>query len=89
MKPYYDHAGITIYHGDCREILPSLPKVENTHIEPFVKKGAALTTPMTNHETELTPGWPEHREWCRPGIAGQSAHRRGPQSLRESRLRRQ
>ncbi len=22
IKPYYDHAGITIYHGDCREILP-------------------------------------------------------------------
>lgn len=21
MKPYYEHAGITIYHGDCREIL--------------------------------------------------------------------
>lgn len=19
MKPYYDHAGITIYHGDCRD----------------------------------------------------------------------
>ena len=24
MKPYYQHAGITIYHGDCREVLPSL-----------------------------------------------------------------
>lgn len=24
-KPYYEHAGITIYHGDCREVLPSLP----------------------------------------------------------------
>ena len=24
MKPYYEHAGITIYHGDCREILPRL-----------------------------------------------------------------
>ena len=24
MKPYYDHAGITIYHGDCREILPEI-----------------------------------------------------------------
>lgn len=24
MKPYSDHAGITIYHGDCREILPTL-----------------------------------------------------------------
>ena len=22
MKPYYDQDGITIYHGDCREILP-------------------------------------------------------------------
>ena len=24
MKPYYDEDGITIYHGDCREILPGL-----------------------------------------------------------------
>ncbi len=24
MKPYYEHAGITIYHGDCREVLPAL-----------------------------------------------------------------
>jgi DNA modification methylase len=22
MRPYYEHGGITIYHGDCREILP-------------------------------------------------------------------
>jgi hypothetical protein len=21
LKPYYDHAGITIYHGDCRELI--------------------------------------------------------------------
>lgn len=24
MRPYYDHGGITIYHGDCREVLPTL-----------------------------------------------------------------
>lgn len=24
MKPYYEHGGITIYHGDCRDVLPSL-----------------------------------------------------------------
>lgn len=24
MRPYYDQSGVTIYHGDCREILPSL-----------------------------------------------------------------
>lgn len=24
MTPYYDEGGITIYHGDCREVLPTL-----------------------------------------------------------------
>lgn len=24
MTPYYDEGGVTIYHGDCREILPQL-----------------------------------------------------------------
>ena len=24
MTPYYDHDGVTIYHGDCREVLPQL-----------------------------------------------------------------
>lgn len=34
MTPYYEHAGITIYHGDCREILPSLPKVDLVLTDP-------------------------------------------------------
>ena len=25
--PYYERNGITIYHGDCREVLPELPQV--------------------------------------------------------------
>ena len=24
MKPYYEHGGIVIYHGDCRDVLPLL-----------------------------------------------------------------
>ena len=28
MKPYYDYAGITIYHGDAREVLPTLGKFD-------------------------------------------------------------
>src|SRR4026208_2170371 len=24
MKPYYEHGGITIFHGDCRDVLPLL-----------------------------------------------------------------
>jgi DNA modification methylase len=32
--PYYDEDGITIYHGDCREILPHLPKVDLVLTDP-------------------------------------------------------
>lgn len=28
MKPYYEHAGIQIFHGDCREILPQIEPVD-------------------------------------------------------------
>ena len=28
MTPYYSHAGIQIFHGDCREILPTLTKFD-------------------------------------------------------------
>ena len=28
MKPYYDHDGITIYHGDCREASAGFPEID-------------------------------------------------------------
>jgi site-specific DNA-methyltransferase (adenine-specific) len=34
MKPYYEHAGITIYHGDCMEILPQLKPVDLVLTDP-------------------------------------------------------
>ena len=34
MKPYYSEAGIDIYHGDCREVLPSLPRVDLVLTDP-------------------------------------------------------
>lgn len=34
MRPYYEHGGITIYHGDCREILPTLPPVDLVLTDP-------------------------------------------------------
>ena len=52
-KPYYDDGnGIVIYHGDCREILPHLPKVDLVLTDPpygmnwdgRVKPGAANGT---------------------------------------------
>jgi site-specific DNA-methyltransferase (adenine-specific) len=34
MKPYYEEKGITIYHGDCREILPTLSPVDLVLTDP-------------------------------------------------------
>ncbi len=34
MKPYYDHKGITIYHGDCIEIMPQLEHVDLVLTDP-------------------------------------------------------
>ena len=33
-KPYYEHEGITIYHGDCRDILPELEPVDLVLTDP-------------------------------------------------------
>lgn len=40
MKPYYDEGGITIYHGDCREIIPKLPKIGLVLTDPPYAIGA-------------------------------------------------
>jgi len=44
MKPYYQDEAVTIYHGDCREILPTLPQVDLVLTDPpygvsYKKKG--------------------------------------------------
>jgi len=51
--PYYDVDGITIYHGDCREILPYLPKVD-----------LVLTDPPYNIGKAKWDKIPNYIEWC-------------------------
>ncbi len=34
LNPYYQDEAVTIYHGDCREILPDLPKVDLVLTDP-------------------------------------------------------
>jgi DNA modification methylase len=41
MTPYYSHAGIQIFHGDCREILPTLGKFDLLLTDPPYGIGAA------------------------------------------------
>jgi len=34
VKPYYNHGGITIFHGDCRDVLPGLEPVDLVLTDP-------------------------------------------------------
>jgi len=44
IKPYYQDASCTIYHGDCREILPTLEKFDLLLTDPPYGIGAAKMT---------------------------------------------
>jgi len=41
VTPYYDHDGITIYHGDCRDVLPQIRGVDVVLTDPPYSSGGA------------------------------------------------
>lgn len=61
MRPYYERNGITIYHGDCREILPSIPngEVEWVITDPPYNAGKAYG----QHDDTMTDA--DYANWCR------------------------
>jgi DNA modification methylase len=63
MKPYYEDtkSGIVIYHGDCREILPTLPKVDLVLTDPPYGINRA-SKPMSTSSHGGHKGWPS-AEW--------------------------
>lgn len=62
MKPYYEVDGITIYHGDCREVLPICGAVDAVITDP-VWPNAAPEFRACGHPAALlrealaAPGW--------------------------------
>lgn len=44
MKPYYQNNLVTIYHGDCLELLPKMPKVDLVLTDPPYGVGGAQNT---------------------------------------------
>lgn len=61
MQPYYDDGSCTIYHGDCRELLPSLGHVDLCLTDPpyginYVSNMAVGrgTAPITNDGARLS-----------------------------------
>lgn len=55
MKPYYDHAGIQIFHGDCRDVLPYLSADATVTDPPYgVNLGAYTGTSRYKNEAYLS-----------------------------------
>lgn len=55
-KPYYDQDGITIYHADCRDILPHLPKIDLVLTDPPYGIGANKMTLGNGHRKVFRGG---------------------------------
>ena len=53
IKPYYEHQGITIYHGDCREILPELGRFDLLLTDPPYGIGEAAGKNKTRSNVAL------------------------------------
>ncbi len=55
LKHYYQDASCTIYHGDCRAILPQLPKVDLVLTDPPYGLGDAATDKNDYHSFSDDP----------------------------------
>ncbi len=73
MKPYYDHAGITIYCGNMLELLPDLsPEVDLALTDPpYNAKNIGVREGQFTATFQLPE--PEYQAWCRSWFAALEA----------------
>lgn len=66
MKPYYDHAGITIFNGDCLEVLPRLDVTVDMVLAdlPYGTTNCAWDSVIP-----LEPLWEQYRRLIKPNGA--------------------
>lgn len=64
MTPYYQHEGITIYHGDCREILPTLDPVDLVLTDPpYLEGDFSWLLDLVSRPVVCTPGKNRAFDW--------------------------
>lgn len=81
LKPYYDHKGITIYHGDCREVIYQLGMVNAVVTDPpycsggFNEAGKRAAKGMgLRSETIREVGWFVNDNMTTAGIGWMLSH---------------
>lgn len=74
MKPYYEHNGITLYHGDAREVLPLIEKADLLLTDPPYgidggRGGGNRARGKGNYQAEWDDTADYVREVCVPIVA--------------------
>lgn len=71
IKPYYESGGITIYNGDCLEIMPTLAPVDLVITDPpYVGLQGGVTTSLARKAKSYRPSqavgdpWDASFAWC-------------------------
>ena len=61
LKPYYEKDGVQIFHADCREVLPHLPKVDLVLTDPpygvLAETGSAATRRSGGNKDDGRIAW--------------------------------
>jgi site-specific DNA-methyltransferase (adenine-specific) len=58
LKPYYQDESVTLYHGDCCELLPQMPAVEMVLTDPPYNVGI-------KYGGGVDDGRADYAEWCK------------------------
>lgn len=77
MQPYYSENGITIYHGDCVELLPSIPQVDLVLTDPpypgltggYSFSGLGGVAKQVNKSHSVGDPWSAHLDWVAGAVA--------------------
>jgi DNA modification methylase len=56
VKPYYEDESVTLYHADCREVIPTLPAADAVIADPPYNIGKAEWDTIPDYE-EWSAGW--------------------------------